>query len=76
MASGRKINIWYDRVGDFLDVTWGPNTSTEPTQDDRVMAHVDDEGNIQGFHIVGICSFEGQFVDLDIDPVNSRPSGV
>ncbi len=76
MGQQDKINVWYDKEGDFLDVTWGNNTSTEPTEDDRVMAHVDDQGNVQGFHIIGIRSFEGEYLDVDIAPVDFRPRKV
>ena len=70
MEKWTRINVWYDKEGDFLDVTWGYNTSTEPTQDDRVMAHVDDAGNIQGFHIIGVRSFEGNYINVDLEPVD------
>lgn len=76
MAKRNKINIWYDKEGDFLDVTWGQNVTTEPTKDDRVMAHVDAEGSIQGFHIIGVRSFDGQYLDVDIEPIDFRPAKV
>ena len=76
MGKRERINVWYDKEADFLDVTWGRNTSTEPTQDDRVMAHLDDQGNIQGFHIEGLRSFEGQHLDVNIEPVDARPTKV
>jgi hypothetical protein len=72
MGERAKINVWYDKEGDFLDVGWGGSTSTVPTQDDRVMAHVDDAGNIQGFHIIGVRSFEGNYIDVDLEPIDAE----
>jgi hypothetical protein len=76
MAKIDRVNVWFDKEGDFLDVTWGVNTCTNPTQDDRVMAHLDNEGNIQGFHILGVTSFEGNYIDVDIHPIDSQTPAV
>ena len=76
MDNRTKINVWYDKEGDFLDVGWGRSTSTVPTADDRVMAHIDDEGNIQGFHIVGLRGFEGNFLDVDIQPIETKSTTI
>ena len=57
----KKVTLWYDEEGDFLEVMWDtkPGYFT-PTEDDRVMANVDMEGNAQGFHILGVSTIKGK----------------
>ena len=53
----KQVSIWYDKVGDFLEVVWEvkPGDFTE-TRDDRVMVKIDDEGNILGFHVLAVST--------------------
>lgn len=53
----KQVSIWYDREGDFLEVTWGSKGGYfTDTKDDRVMVEIDDEGNISGFHILAVST--------------------
>lgn len=59
--TAKKVTLWYDQEGDFLEVVWDtqPGYFTETT-DDRVMANVDMGGNVQGFHILGVSTIKGK----------------
>jgi uncharacterized protein YuzE len=50
-----KVKIWYDREGDFLEVTFaeGPGHMRH-TANDAVMERVDERGNIIGFSILEV----------------------
>ena len=51
MTAPKKAFVWYDPEGDFLEVTFDEKQGKMiDTADDRVMAKVDKEGNILGFH--------------------------
>jgi hypothetical protein len=69
MAERTRVNVWYDKEGDYLDVTWGRgNTYYTATEDEHVMALVDMEGNIQGFKIDGLSTIRGTPLDVDLTP--------
>jgi uncharacterized protein YuzE len=59
--AAEQVNLWYDAEGDFLEVIWKvkPGYFTE-TEDDRVMVKVDMEGNVLGFHILGVSTIKGK----------------
>ena len=59
MNQQKKVNIWYDEAGDYLDVSWGTTHAYyTATPDDRVMALIDAEGNVQGFKIDGVSAIK------------------
>lgn len=65
--SDTKVKLWYDQEGDYMEVIW----DTKPgyftaTEDDRVMVMVDTEGNVQGFHILGVRSVKGKPFDVTL----------
>ena len=56
----RKINVWYDPEGDYLEVIFEQREGYfRETEDDRVMEKVDLQGNVLGFSILGIGSLRG-----------------
>jgi uncharacterized protein YuzE len=63
--AAEQVNLWYDAEGDFLEVIWEvkPGYFTE-TGDDRVMVKVDMEGNVLGFHILGVSTIKGKPFDV------------
>ena len=70
MTSHKKVNVWYDEAGDYLDVSWGgKHAYYTATGDDRVMALVDMEGNIQGFKIDGISALKDKPLCVDLEPM-------
>ena len=73
MSEIEKVNVWLDKEGNFLDVTWGfGNTYYTSTEDNRVMVLVDSEGNIQGFKIDDIRGFQGEFIKATLHRVKPR----
>ena len=55
----RKVKVWRDAQADFLAVAFdGKDGFMVETTDDRVMAKVDERGNITGLHILGLSTIE------------------
>ena len=55
----RDVNVWWDAQSDFLSVTFDSKDGyMVETTDDRVMAKVDEHGNITGLHILGLSTIE------------------
>ena len=55
----RDVNVWWDAQSDFLSVTFdGKDGYMVETTDDRIMAKVDEHGNITGLHILGLSTIE------------------
>ena len=51
MAS-TKVSVWYDDEGDMLEVLWAFREGYfTPTDDDRVLKRLDDDGEVIGFLI-------------------------
>ena len=61
----RKLRIWYDKEGDFLEVIFDmkPGYFRE-TQNDHVMERVDQEGNILGFSVMGVSALREEPLEL------------
>ncbi len=55
----RKVTIWYDAEGDYLEVTFEqkPGYFRETTSD-HVMEKVDTEGNILGFSVLRVSALK------------------
>jgi len=50
-----KVRIWYDREGDFLEVTFAERAGyMRHTANDAVMERVDEDGNVIGFSILEV----------------------
>lgn len=72
MNQQKKVNVWYDEAGDYLDVSWGTvHAYYTATGDDRVMALVDMDGNVQGFKIDGISAIKDKPLNVDLEPAKS-----
>lgn len=51
MAS-RRVSVWYDDEGDMLEVLWAFREGYfTPTDDDRILKRLDDDGEVIGFLI-------------------------
>ncbi len=55
-----KVTVWFDAEGDFLEVLF--NTEKvgvmRKTDNDNIMQHIDNEGNVIGFSILGVSQFK------------------
>ena len=53
----RQLTIWYDREGDFLEVTFDQKAGYfRETASDQVMEKVDTEGNLLGFSVLKVSA--------------------
>lgn len=70
----RVVKLWYDKDGDMLEVFWDAKDGYfTATEDDRVLANVDLEGNVQGFQIEGLSQVKGGLLEVRIpSPVKAR----
>jgi uncharacterized protein YuzE len=61
----RKVKIWYDPEGDFLEVMFdqGPGYFRE-TENDQVMEKVDEAGNILGFSVLNVSAMKGKPLEV------------
>jgi len=63
----RKVRVWWDGEADFLSVTFdGRDGYMVETNDDRVMAKVDERGEVVGFHILGLSTLKGHLLEVDL----------
>lgn len=53
----RRVRIWYDREGDFLEVIFDPRPGYfRGTASDQVMEKVDEQGNVLGFSVLQVSA--------------------
>lgn len=64
---GKKIKIWYDKEGDYLEVLFERKAGYfRETENDAVMEKVDEEGNIIGFSILKVSALEEKPLSIDL----------
>jgi hypothetical protein len=55
----RRVKIWFDPEGDFLEVTFDSKPGYfRETENDQVMEKVDDQGNILGFSVLRVSALK------------------
>ena len=55
----RRLTIWYDREGDFLEVMFEDRPGHfRDTTNDQVMEKIDDEGHVIGFSILKVSALQ------------------
>ena len=53
----RKVKIWYDREGDYLEVIFDQREGFfRETDNDQVMRKVDAQGNFLGFSVLRVSA--------------------
>ena len=53
----KKLKIWYDKEGDFLEVTFEQRAGYfRETANPHVMEKVDDKGNVLGFSVMRVSA--------------------
>ena len=66
MDHSDQIRIWFDDEGNYLTVAWGFKKGYyTDTDDNRVLVHIDMEGNVQGFQVEGINSFKNKALTVN-----------
>lgn len=57
MAERKRVKIWYDQEGDYLEVIFDDKPGFfRETQSDQVMEKVDEEGNVLGFSVLRVSA--------------------
>jgi hypothetical protein len=63
----RRVRIWFDREGDFLEVIFEERAGWfRKTADDRVMEKVDADGNVIGFSVLNVTTIDGHPLDVTL----------
>jgi hypothetical protein len=63
--AGRKLKIWFDPEGDYLEVTFDEKAGYfRETASDQVMEKVDAEGNVLGFSVLKVSSMKGRPLEV------------
>jgi uncharacterized protein YuzE len=53
----KRVKIWYDPEGDYLEVIFDQSPGYfRETENDQVMEKVDDEGNVLGFSVLRVSA--------------------
>lgn len=67
MEGVRRVKVWYDPDGDYMEVTFEEKAGYfRETEDDRVMERVDAEGNVLGFSVLGVSSVKQGPIEISL----------
>lgn len=64
----QNVNVWWDKKGDLLEVTWGESVISRSTGDDRSTVSLDEDGNIVGVSIFGLGQIGEPPTNLNLSP--------
>ena len=65
---GKKITIWYDEEGDYLEVLFDRRKGYfRETENDAIMEKVDEEGNVIGFSILKISALKQKPLSVSLE---------
>lgn len=80
MEKIQRVNVWYDKAGDYLDVHWVSGSYFTLTGNDQVMVLLDREGNRCGFKVSAVSNLDdGAIVNQELTPAELpqvRPAAV
>lgn len=63
----KKIKIWYDKEGDYLEVLFENKAGYfRETENDAVMEKVDEKGNIVGFSILRVSKLKEEPLSIEL----------
>ena len=63
----RKVKIWYDPEGDYLEVIFDQKPGYfRETASDQVMEKVDAQGNILGFSVLKVSALRKAPLEVDL----------
>ena len=70
----RRVSVWYDSEGDMLEVLWASREGYfAPTDDDRILKRLDDEGEVIGFLIHEVSTLK-QPSPVEFEVASEAPS--
>ena len=65
--TGRKLRIWFDPEGDYLEVIFEDKEGVfRETSSDQVMEKVDAQGNVLGFSVLKVSTMRGSPLDATL----------
>jgi hypothetical protein len=65
--AGRKLRIWFDPEGDYLEVIFEDKEGVfRETSSDQVMEKVDAQGNVLGFSVLKVSSMKGRPLEVTL----------
>lgn len=71
--TSKKVSVWYDGDGDMLEVLWAFREGYfTPTDDDRILKRLDDDGEVIGFLIHEVSTLK-QPVPLEFELSSETP---
>lgn len=80
MEKIQRVNVWYDKAGDYLDVHWVSGSYFTLTGNDQVMVLLDREGNRCGFKVSAVSKIDAvAVVNQELTPAElpqARPAAV
>ena len=69
----RKVSVWYDDEGDMLEALWAFREGYfTPTDDDRILKRLDDDGEVIGFLIHEVSTLK-QSSPVEFELASERP---
>lgn len=64
----RKVKLWFDAEGDFLEVIFDEKPGYfRETASDQVMEKVDEDGNVLGFSVLRVSSLKDAPLEVALD---------
>ena len=71
--SNKRVSVWYDSDGDMLEVLWSFREGYfTPTDDDRILKRLDDDGEVIGFLIHEVSTLkQPDPVEFELAPETS-----
>lgn len=61
----RKLKIWYDQEGDYLEVIFDQKPCYfRETESDQVMEKVDEEGHVIGFSVLRVSAMRDKPLEV------------
>jgi uncharacterized protein YuzE len=68
-----KMTVWYDKEGDFLEVTFRAAKGYMRDVGDDIFERVDEHGKVIGFAIFNFSQRDQQVVEVPLELVPSQP---
>jgi uncharacterized protein YuzE len=61
----RKLKVWYDAEGDYLEVIFDQKPGYfRETENDHVMEKVDEKGNLLGFSVLRVSALKEKPIEV------------
>jgi uncharacterized protein YuzE len=68
-----KVKVWYDKEGDFLEVTFREAKGYMRDLGDDIFERVDERGNVIGFAIFNFSKRDQKAVEVPLELLSSQP---